>query len=71
MKNAMSGGLNPTADRKLISLQKIIKAGYHTLAPGICQIGFDPFFQGAEPMTLTAAANAAKPSILCGFAYDA
>jgi hypothetical protein len=71
MKNAMSGGLNRTADRKLIALQEIIKAGYHTLFPGIGQIGFDPFFQRSEPMTLTAAAHAAKPSIRCGFAYDA
>ena len=71
MKKAMSGGLNRTAYRKLIALQKIIKAGYHTPAPGVCQIGLDPFFQRSEPMTLTVAANAGKPSILCRFAYDA
>ena len=71
MKNAKSSGLNRTADRKLIAFNKIIKAGYHTLLKGVCQIGFDPFSQGSKPMTLATAANAGKPSILCGFATDA
>jgi len=71
MKNAKTGGLNRTADRKLIAFNKIIKAGYDTLLPGVCQIGFDPYFQGSKPMTLATATNAGKPSILCGFADNA
>ena len=70
MKNAKSSGLNRTADRKLIAFNKIIKAGYHTLLKGVCQIGFDPFSQGFKPMTLATAANAGKPSIFRGFAGD-
>jgi len=63
MKNAKTGRLNRTAYRKLIALYKIIKAGYDILAPGVCQIGFDPFLQGSEPMTLAGTANAGQPSI--------
>jgi hypothetical protein len=71
MKNAKTGGLNRTAGRDLIVFNKIIKAGYHTLLPGVCQIGFDSFFQGSKPMTLATAGNTGKPSILCEFAGDA
>jgi hypothetical protein len=71
MKNTKTGGLNRTADRKLIAFNKIIKTGYHTLLKGVCKIGFDSFLQCSKPMTLATAANADKPSILSGFATDA
>jgi hypothetical protein len=58
IKNAAVGRLNGAADRDLAQLQKIIKAGYDPFAPGVGQISGDPFFQGAEPMTLAAAVNA-------------
>jgi len=58
MKNAETGGLNETADRDLSQLQKIFKPGNDTANPGLCQIGFDPFSQRPEPMTLASSANA-------------
>ena len=36
-------------------MQKIIKAGNDTLMPGVCQISFDPFTQGSEPVALAMA----------------
>jgi len=58
IKNEALGRLNAAADRDLPPLQKIIKAGNYTFAPCIGQISCDPFFQGAQPMTLAAAINA-------------
>jgi len=71
IKNATAGRLNGSTRWDLTQLQKIIKAGYDTLTPGIGQINFDPFAQRSEPVTLPAAANARQPSILCRFAGDA
>jgi len=50
--------LNGARHRNLTPLQKIIKAGNDTLMPRVCQISFDPFTQGYEPVTLATAANA-------------
>jgi len=58
IKNAGVGRLNGAAHRDLIQLQKIIKTGNDTFAPGVGQVSCDPFFQGAEPMALAGAVNA-------------
>jgi len=71
IKNAQVGRLNRSADRDLPQLQKVIKPEHDTLMPGVRQIGFDPFFQGPEPMTLAGALNASYPSICGCFAGDA
>jgi len=42
----------------MTQLQKIIKAGYDTVTPGVGQISFDPFAQKSEPVTLPGALSA-------------
>ena len=63
--------LNGAADRNMTQLQKIIKAGYDTVTPGVGQINFDPSTQRSEPVALTGALNAGYPSICGCFAGDA
>ena len=52
-------------------IASLIKPGHNTFNPGLCQIGFDPFFQSPEPMPLAIAANAGQPSITGRFQCDA
>jgi hypothetical protein len=71
IKNADVGRLNETANRDLPQLQKGVKPGQDTFNKGLGQIGFNPFFQGPEPMTLAGSANAGQPSITPCFQCDA